>query len=38
MITLNEVNTCEKRVFDSLIKDTYPGLKLQTKLKSNVEK
>ena len=38
MITLNDVNTCEKRGFDSLIKETYPGLKIQTKLKSNHEK
>ena len=38
MITLIDVNTCEKRGFDSLIKETHPGLKTQIELKSSVEK
>ena len=38
MITLIDVNICEQRGFDSVIKETHPGLKLQNKLESNVEK
>ena len=35
MITLIDVNTCEKLGFDSVIKKTYSGLKMQNKLKSS---
>ena len=35
MIILIDVNTCEKLGFDSVIKKTYPGLKMQNKLKSS---
>ena len=35
MITLIDVNTCEKLEFDSVIKKTYSGLKMQNKLKSS---
>ena len=37
MITLIDVNTCEQRGFDSVIKEADPGLRLQNKLESNVE-
>ena len=35
MITLSDVNTCEKLGFDSVIKKTYSGQKMQNKLKSS---
>ena len=35
MITLIDVNTCEKLGFDSVIKKTYSGLKMQNNLKSS---
>ena len=35
MITLIDVNTCEKLGFDSVIKETYSGLTMQNKLKSS---
>ena len=35
MITLIDVNTCEKLGFDSVIKETYFGLKMQNNLKSS---
>ena len=38
MITLIDVNTCEQRGFDLVIKETHPGLKLQNKLESKDEK
>ena len=36
MVTLIDVNTCEKLGFDSVIKGTYSGLKMQNKLKSSI--
>ena len=33
MITLIDVNTCEKLGFDSVIKETYFGLKMQNNFK-----
>ena len=35
MITLIDVNTCEKLGFDSAIKETHFGLKMQNNLKSS---
>ena len=35
MITLIDVNTCEKLGFDSEIEETYFGLKMQNNLKSS---
>ena len=35
MITLIDVNTCEKLGFDSVIKETHFGLKMQNNLKSS---
>ena len=35
MITLIDVNTCEKLGLDSVIKETYFGLKMQNNLKSS---
>ena len=34
MVSLIDVNSCEKLGFDSVIKGTYSGLKMQNKLKS----